>query len=60
MERIDIQNVKRIVFWNPRVDRSDGDQDGEMVLIQEDEVFVVIEFPSREALDRFREQVAGI
>jgi hypothetical protein len=60
MRAIDIQNVKRIVFWNPRVDLSAGDRDAEIVLVQEDEVFVVIEFPSREALDRFRAQVADI
>ena len=60
MKRIDIRDVKRIAFWDPHVDRSDGEQNGEIVLIQEDEVFVVIEFPNREALDRFIDQVAGI
>ena len=60
MEAIDIQDVKRIVLWNPRVDRSAGDRNAEIVLVQEDEIFVIIEFPSRAALDRFRVQVAGI
>lgn len=60
METIDIRDVKRIVFWNPRVDKSSTPDFANAVLIQEDELFVVIEFPNREALDRFREQVAGI
>jgi len=60
METIDIRNVKRIVFWNPRVDKSSTPDHANVVLIQEDELFVVIEFPSREALDQFRAQVADI
>lgn len=60
MEAIDIQDVKRIVFWDPRVDRSTDDRNAEIILVQEDEVIVVIEFPCRAALERFRQQVAGI
>lgn len=60
MKTIDIKDVKRIVFWNPQVDKSSTPDLSDVVLIQEDEVFLVIEFPNREALDRFREQVAEI
>jgi hypothetical protein len=60
MKTIDIKDVKRIVFWNPRVDKSSTLDSANVVLIQEDEVFVVIEFPNREALDRFRAQLADI
>jgi hypothetical protein len=60
MKTIDIKDVKQIVFWNPRVDKSSTLDSANVVLIQEDEVFVVIEFPNREALDRFRAQLADI
>lgn len=60
METIDIREVKRIAFWDPRVDKSSTTESTNVILVQEDEIFVVIEFPSREALERFQCQVAGI
>jgi hypothetical protein len=59
MEPNDVSRVKRIVFWNPRVDKASSDFD-DALLILEDEVSVVLEFPSREALDAFRARVAAV
>ena len=57
---IDIRDVKRIAFWDPKVDASSNAERDVVVLIQEDEVFVTLEFPSREALERFIDKVAAL
>jgi hypothetical protein len=57
---IDIRDVKRIAFWDPKVDASSNAEQNVVVLIQEDEVFVTLEFPSREALRRFIDKVAAL
>jgi hypothetical protein len=57
---IDIRDVKRIAFWDPKMDASSNTDRDVVVLIQEDEVFVTLEFPSREALRRFIDKVAAL
>ena len=52
MQVIEIHNVKHIAFWNPEVD-TDFIEHHPVLLIEEDEVCVTLEFPSREALQRF-------
>ena len=53
MQAIEIHNVKHIAFWNPDVDASSATEQHPVLLIEEDEVCVTLEFPSREALRRF-------
>ena len=60
MKSIDIQDVKRIVFWDPKVDVSSSTERDEVMLVQEDEVFVTLEFPSHEALRDFIAKMAAL
>ena len=60
MEIIDINDVKRIAFWNPKVDASSNTERDEVVLVQEDEVFVTLEFPNEKALRDFIAKIAAL
>ena len=60
MQAIEIRNIKHIAFWNPDVDASSATDQHPVLIIQEDEIFVTLEFPNREALQRFIAKLAAL